>query len=125
MLLGVHFATEDAARREYDHPCELRTQLRERLVVELLGVFAAALADPIRFGLRLRADLGCCRLGGLCHPLRDRLRVSARLTEKTLDFRRHALAFGLGLLGHREAFADLLRTRGEHVEDRSPEVPTQ
>src|SRR5688572_33267170 len=98
MLLGVDLATEDAARGEDDHPRELGSQLRESLIVELLGIVAAALAYAIGLRLCLRADVGRRSLGRLGHPLGDRLRVSPGITEETLDLRRHALALGFGRL---------------------------
>jgi hypothetical protein len=53
------------------------------------------------------------------------LRLSPGIGEETLDLRLHALPLGFRRLGHREAFADLLRPVGEHREDRPPQVPAQ
>ena len=121
MLFGVDLAAQDAARRENHHPCELRSELGERLVVELLRFFAAALADAVRLRLRLGADIPRGGLGCLGHSVGDRLRVTARVREETLDLGLEVLAIGLRLLRQREALADPACAGREHRRDRTPE----
>src|SRR5205823_14108998 len=96
---------------------------RERLVVELLCVFATSLTDAVRLLLRVHAELTGRRLRGLRQALADGLCFSLNLREATLDFRLELLAFGLRLLCHREALTDLLCACREHRHDRTPEKP--
>src|SRR2546423_8994353 len=75
VLIGVDLASEDAARGEHDHSGDLRSQLRQRLIVELPRVAATALADPIGLCLRLRLDVGGGLLRGPCRLIGARLRL--------------------------------------------------
>src|SRR5205809_2001581 len=121
MLLGVDLAAQHAARREDDHARELRSELRERLVMELVRIFAAAFADAIGLGFRLRANIVRRDLGGLRRPLGDRLRLSPGLREETLDLGLELLAIGLRLLGQRQTLTDPAGAGREHRRDRAPQ----
>src|SRR5439155_6567028 len=120
MLFGVDLAAEDTARREDDHARELRSELREGLVMELLRVFAAAFANAVRLDLGLRANIDCRGLGGLGRSLGDRLGLSPGLREEALDLGVELLAIGLRLLGQRETLTDPGGAGPEHGRDWTP-----
>ncbi len=93
--------------------------------MQLLGVGLGALAQPVAFDLRLRADL---RGGGFCRlrrPLGDGPSLPPRLVQQALDLGLHLRALALRGLGIVQALADPLRPGVERLGDRTPEEPLE
>ena len=121
MGLRVDLFAEDPARGEDGHGRHLTTQLRQRLLMELLRIGLGALAEPVAFRLRLRADLRCRGFRRLRRALGDGRRLPPRLAQQPLDLGLHLGALTLRRLGVVEAFADPFRTGVESLGDRAPE----
>src|SRR3989442_324936 len=79
VLIGVHLPAENAARREHDHSRDLRPELGERLVVQLLRVGSRALADALGLDAGLRAEICRARLRGPPHLIGERGRWAPSL----------------------------------------------
>ena len=93
--------------------------------MQRLRVGLALLADAVRLGPRLGAQLRRGRLRCLRRSLRDRTGLGARLRQELLDFLLQLLAIALRRLGQLEAFADLRRAYLEGLGHRPPEEPAQ